>query len=732
MRIVKISLFIAAILFINALFFIQVYYSFSNWKHTNALFSVTQIYSLPYKKIIPFRLPGQKKDLIFAMYPEITDTPWNMRLNIISPFTKTIDGAGYVKDMLIPRYWSYFKPCDPDNDGEIEFPVFGSQNKAAVLERRDINGNILKKSIFESVSIPFSTDTMDIKIEGIEDIDLDGNKEVVWKMSADWDGLPRGLAVHDLLSGKKKWEFLYGPTPTQTIVKDINDDGKREIIFTAKAPHNGIECNGMNDDTSYIGILDSNGKSLWIKEAGSFFTQLFIAVEDLDHDGKFEVITARSCHRELNPDPGQIQIYDAVSGNILHSFLNQGVSFINLYAADMSNDTNLEIISSDNGGNLRIWDHNLKIMGEYNNDASIRVLGVEKIPGNKFPFIFTWCSLKNFRVFDNRLRPIFNHQFANEVLYPDPVVPVSDGEKTSFIFSTDFTYMITPKSGIPFKDYLLLIQSSFTLYLLGLFIFNVLLYSEFKKKKKLKSHYLELMREGSTPDWANAAQEALHKMKSPLTVIRLETEKIEQLLEKNKQPKTLPLKLKQISLSILDGVNDLKIMNRLLMQLLQAQTRRLQEIQLKDIIMELVDTYRTHPTDKFSIKPNFPMPLPTFLADGEKLKEALLNIINNAIDAAPNGGTIAITAIFHKVLHKINRKNIICVEVEDTGAGIPDEKLDKIFEPYYTTKKDGTGIGLAIAKRIIESHDGWIEVESKEKVGTKFAIYFPVKNLPPI
>jgi len=732
MRIVKISLFTAAILFIEALFFIQVYSSFSGWSQTNALFSVSQIYSLPYKKIIPFRLPGQKKDLIFAMYPEITDTPWNKRLNIISPFTKTIDGAGYVKDMLIPRYWSYFKPCDPDNDGEIEFPVFGSQNKIAVLERRDINGSILKKSIFESVSIQFPTDTMDIEIEGIEDIDLDGNKEVVWRMSAEFDGLPRGLAVHDLLSGKKKWEFLYGPTPTQTIVKDINDDGKMEIIFTAKAPHNGFEYNGMNDDTSYVGVLNSNGKLLWRKEGGYIYTQLSLSVEDLDHDGKFELITARSCHRESNPDPGQIQIYDVISGNILHSFLNQGAPFINLYLADMNNDFNLEIISSDKGGKLRIWDHNLKPLGEYNNDANIRVLGVEKIPGDPFPFIFTWCSLKNFRVFDNRLRPIFNYQTANEVLYPDPVIPVNDGGKTSFILSADHTYMITPKSGIPLSDYLLLLQSSFTLHLLGLAIFNVLLYSEFNKRKKLKSHYLELMREGITPDWTMAAQEALHKMKSPLTAILWETEKIDQLLEKKKQPKTLPLKLKQISQSILADVNDLKIMNRFLMKFLQVQTRRLQEVQIKDIIMELLDKHRAHPTDKFSFKSNFPTPLPTFLADEEQLKEALLNIMDNAIDAMPNGGAITVTAIFHKLLHKKNRKNIICVEVEDTGEGIPEDKLDKIFEPYYTTKKDGTGIGLAIACKIIESHDGWIEVESKEKVGTKFAIYFPVKNLPPI
>ena len=67
--------------------------------------------------------------------------------------------------------------------------------------------------------------------------------------------------------------------------------------------------------------------------------------------------------------------------------------------------------------------------------------------------------------------------------------------------------------------------------------------------------------------------------------------------------------------------------------------------------------------------------------------------------------------------------------VEDNGCGIPEELLNKIFEPYFTTKEEGTGIGLAIAGRIVESHGGWIVVESKEKIGTKFALYFPVKSL---
>jgi signal transduction histidine kinase len=66
------------------------------------------------------------------------------------------------------------------------------------------------------------------------------------------------------------------------------------------------------------------------------------------------------------------------------------------------------------------------------------------------------------------------------------------------------------------------------------------------------------------------------------------------------------------------------------------------------------------------------------------------------------------------------------VDIEDNGRGIPEDKLAEIFKPYYTTKKDGSGIGLPIARRIIEAHGGRIEVQSRVGAGTRFAVYLPV------
>ncbi len=106
--------------------------------------------------------------------------------------------------------------------------------------------------------------------------------------------------------------------------------------------------------------------------------------------------------------------------------------------------------------------------------------------------------------------------------------------------------------------------------------------------------------------------------------------------------------------------------------------------------------------------------------DGEKLKQAFVNIIFNAVHAMPHGGNLFICLCTHK-----NWVNII---FEDEGIGIPKEKIEKIFEPFYTTKDTGTGLGLSITHRIIEEHKGYIELESEVEKGTKICIYLPVKE----
>ena len=119
--------------------------------------------------------------------------------------------------------------------------------------------------------------------------------------------------------------------------------------------------------------------------------------------------------------------------------------------------------------------------------------------------------------------------------------------------------------------------------------------------------------------------------------------------------------------------------------------------------------------------------LPQVLMDKRHIKQALLNLIQNAMAAMPDGGVLTLVAE--------QTDDEVRISVADTGTGIPEELLTKIFEPYFTTKKSGTGLGLTITFKIVKEHSGDISLESKEGSGSTFMIHLPVpqkekKSLP--
>ena len=112
---------------------------------------------------------------------------------------------------------------------------------------------------------------------------------------------------------------------------------------------------------------------------------------------------------------------------------------------------------------------------------------------------------------------------------------------------------------------------------------------------------------------------------------------------------------------------------------------------------------------------------PTVQADAEKLRQVFANLVDNAIDALatiPEGRRID--------LFLENGDGLATVRVRDNGCGIPSEKLDRIFNPFFTTKEKGTGLGMAISKKIVEAHEGAIEVASEVGRGTEFKVMLPL------
>ncbi|MFA2811276.1 ATP-binding protein [Bacillus mycoides] len=133
-------------------------------------------------------------------------------------------------------------------------------------------------------------------------------------------------------------------------------------------------------------------------------------------------------------------------------------------------------------------------------------------------------------------------------------------------------------------------------------------------------------------------------------------------------------------------------------------------------VVQLMESYATQYKVKFNL--HVDGNLPVINGDDKQLKQVLLNIIKNGIESMPGGGNIRILA-YEKAGENL------CISVEDQGLGIENEKIEKIGKAFYTTKENGTGLGLMITYKIIEEHQGSIAIESSMGIGTKVEIYLP-------
>ncbi|MBI5628078.1 MAG: hypothetical protein HY953_04095 [Candidatus Rokubacteria bacterium] len=122
------------------------------------------------------------------------------------------------------------------------------------------------------------------------------------------------------------------------------------------------------------------------------------------------------------------------------------------------------------------------------------------------------------------------------------------------------------------------------------------------------------------------------------------------------------------------------------------------------------------------IETQFDATLGSVPGDEGQLAQILLNLVINALQAMPSGGTLTVTT------QRDDAWGVVAVK--DTGEGIPQETLPHVFDPYFTTRPGGVGLGLSIAHRIMEGHHGLIDVESTVEKGTVMTVRLPLRTLP--
>ncbi len=173
-------------------------------------------------------------------------------------------------------------------------------------------------------------------------------------------------------------------------------------------------------------------------------------------------------------------------------------------------------------------------------------------------------------------------------------------------------------------------------------------------------------------------------------------------------------------------VREVDRLNRVITELLdfaRPKEIRREPRSLEDILEHTLRLLETELAKKsVKLKKVYEDNLPSIRVDRDRLAQAFLNLLLNSLEAIEKEGTIEI----HLGKETRSGRTNLTVSITDTGRGIPDEDLEKIFEPFFSTKQKGTGLGLAIVHQIVEAHKGEIRVQSREGEGTTFSIFLPM------
>ncbi|MDY7030340.1 MAG: ATP-binding protein [Thermodesulfobacteriota bacterium] len=208
-----------------------------------------------------------------------------------------------------------------------------------------------------------------------------------------------------------------------------------------------------------------------------------------------------------------------------------------------------------------------------------------------------------------------------------------------------------------------------------------------------------------------------HEIRNPLVAIKTFTQLLPERLD--------DIEFREHFLKVTAGeVDRLSSLVNELLTFARPSEPNLQMENINDVAEKMILLVKTEAKKKnLKINTRYSNDVSDTMVDKEQIKQVLLNLFLNAIQATPENGTITFET---RQVRKNSSTDYVQMEIRDTGTGIPKDDIEHIFTPFFTTKNEGSGLGLSICHRIIEEHSGYIEVESTEGEGTTFYINFPM------
>jgi nitrogen fixation/metabolism regulation signal transduction histidine kinase len=240
----------------------------------------------------------------------------------------------------------------------------------------------------------------------------------------------------------------------------------------------------------------------------------------------------------------------------------------------------------------------------------------------------------------------------------------------------------------------------------------------------------DLLKAQKQAAWREVARRVAHEIKNPLTPIALSAERIQRHLDKSSadgvsgEPASVAI-VRSCAETIANAVQTVRQLVDEFSTLARFPVAKPKPADINEMIDGALLMFNGR-LDGIGLHKSLSADLPKVLADGEAIKRAIANLVDNAAEASQN----SVVREIEISTSLVASRDAVEIAVADTGHGVTRELKEKLFLPYFSTKKRGTGLGLSIVSRIVEDHRGSIRVEENHPVGTRFIVELPLAAEP--
>lgn len=233
--------------------------------------------------------------------------------------------------------------------------------------------------------------------------------------------------------------------------------------------------------------------------------------------------------------------------------------------------------------------------------------------------------------------------------------------------------------------------------------------------KSLKTHQQELADMSKKVAAAEIARKVAHEIKNPLTPIQLSAEHLLKVYEEDKE--SFESVLKESTSYIISEVENLRKIAHEFLETSKETSLQKERFDLREVVQQALDPYKKLLSERIEFRETYAEDDLHIVADRAKIRIVLRNVLNNALESIQESGQVEVSVQ--------SQDENVWITIMDSGSGIEKDMLERIFEPYFSTKDAGTGLGLPIAKKIIDDHQGSIRATARKEGGTRISIKLP-------